>query len=285
MKTKEIVFKTLVTSYSLYFKGLHKIAPKTATRKAFELFSKPRIKKYRLKELEVLNKAQLGQIEYEGLKIMTYKWKGGNKQALLVHGWEGHAGHLGGIVEPLIKAGYTVHAFDGPAHGKSEGKFTNIFHFGNLISKLVKKHRINTLISHSFGSAASTYALNSIQFKIDNFIMITSPDKMEDVLNEYGDLMKFGYSLREDILSYVEKMYGRNPKEMQVSIHAPKMNVDKILLIHSPGDRIIPFKNAKRIYENLQNATLQAPENKGHYKILWDKEVIDNVVEFVNRKI
>jgi pimeloyl-ACP methyl ester carboxylesterase len=281
MKTRKILLQAVVSGYRVDFKGLYIIAPEKAAAKAVELFSKPRIRKFRPKEMEVLSKAEQGEVKYEGLKIKTYRWGIGKKTVLLVHGWEGHAGHLGAFVEPLVSEGFQVLAFDAPAHGGSEGQNTNLLHYGNLISRLSEENNVEAIITHSFGSAATAFALYKKQHSIKNLVMITSPDKLEDVLDEFGNLMKFNISMRQHILQYIEKLYGRNPKEIQVSLHAPQMDVENILLVHSPDDRILPFSNTKKIYQNLPNATLEAPKNKGHYKILWDKEVVEKVVNFI----
>lgn len=281
---KKIIFKTVAGAYQLYFRGLYKLNPQKAAAKAVKLFSKPRIRKFRPQEMAVLDKAWVTDMDYEGIKIKTYLWEGGHKKALLVHGWEGHAGHLGAFVEPLQKEGFSVIAFDGPAHGRSQGKYTNLVHFGNLINRLITKFDINVIITHSFGSASTAYALNITRHPVDKLVMITSPDKMEDIINEYGDVMNFDKPLREEIFNYIQKVLGRNPKEVKISELAQQIKTGEIMLVHSPDDRILSYRNTERIYKNLSNARLLAPENKGHYRILWDEEVIKEVVEFIKNR-
>src|SRR6476619_6407329 len=48
--------------------------------------------------------------------------RGHGPAILLVHGWGGHAARLSRFVEPLEAAGFSVIAFDAPAHARSSGK-------------------------------------------------------------------------------------------------------------------------------------------------------------------
>ncbi|MFW6193451.1 MAG: alpha/beta hydrolase [Gemmatimonadota bacterium] len=59
--------------------------------------------------------------------MATYAWGEEGPTVLLVHGWSSHTGHMTGFVDPLLRRGFRVVAFDGPAHGRSPGARTDIF--------------------------------------------------------------------------------------------------------------------------------------------------------------
>ncbi|MBC7976874.1 MAG: alpha/beta fold hydrolase, partial [Myxococcales bacterium] len=56
----------------------------------------------------------------ERRKVCAWRW-GHGPTVLLVHGWEGRGSQLGAFVEPLVRAGLSVVAFDAPGHGDSPG--------------------------------------------------------------------------------------------------------------------------------------------------------------------
>src|SRR3954452_11269376 len=57
----------------------------------------------------------------EHRRVTAWRW-GHGPTVLLVHGWEGRGAQLGGFVEPLVRAGLSVIAFDAPGHGDLPGR-------------------------------------------------------------------------------------------------------------------------------------------------------------------
>src|SRR5688500_18484390 len=62
--------------------------------------------------------AQKGMLVEFRCGLVAHKF-GSGKPIILVHGWAGRGLQLGALVEPLAKAGHSVIALDGPAHGRS----------------------------------------------------------------------------------------------------------------------------------------------------------------------
>lgn len=279
---KKISLQLLISAYRIYFALLFQLQPRLGARKAFDRFATPFTKKLRAKERLMLGKARKETYQYKGIPIQTYTWGSGTKTALLVHGWEANGGSLGAFVGPLTEKGYKVIAFDGPAHGNSGGKQTNLIHFGDLVAGLIRAHTPDTLIAHSFGSGSSIYALYSNQdLHIRKMIMLTTPDRMEDIFSEYTRIMKINRQGQEGIYNYLYSLFGKRVEDMTVSGIAAECNIAELLIIHSPSDRILPFRNAEKVAAGFPNAILDAPENMGHYKILWHPSTIEKVNNFI----
>jgi predicted alpha/beta hydrolase family esterase len=77
----------------------------------------------------------------------------------------------------------------------------------------------------------------------------------------------------------VEKMYQVKIKDMTASLLCHQIHLDHAMIIHDRLDKVIPFHNAETVAKNLKNCQLIPIENAGHYKILWDKRVIDLVAK------
>jgi hypothetical protein len=105
--------------------ALSSIAPAVAARLAERPFLTPPRYPAPDREREILARARPGSVRVAGRRIETWSW-GVGPRILLVHGWGGRGGQLGAFVEPLVSRGFSVTAFDGPAHGASEGRVATI---------------------------------------------------------------------------------------------------------------------------------------------------------------
>ena len=59
------------------------------------------IRKLRTNELVTLEKANKAKYKFKDFDIQLYIWKGGEKNVLLIHGWEGQAGNFLDLIEKL----------------------------------------------------------------------------------------------------------------------------------------------------------------------------------------
>ena len=142
------------------FKLLSSLSKKRAAEKAFELFCTP---KYRnTKPLpQVFEDAEKIHFKFEQYTIRGYRWnKGGNRKALILHGFESSAINFDKYIKPLVKKDYEVMAFDAPAHGRSSGKQITALIYRDLIKYLNDQYGpIQSYIAHSFGGLALSFAL------------------------------------------------------------------------------------------------------------------------------
>ena len=276
---KKLRFLLLLNGYRLYFKLIFTLHPARGAARAFRLFATPLNKKVRPQETEALASARHFQMEINGKQIQLYEWGEGTKAALLVHGWETHAGSMGAFAKMLAEEGYRVLAFDGPAHGKSTGQRTNIFEFAEVIACILKQNRdVELLVTHSFGSGASIFALaENPGLSPVKIAMITSADRFKDVFSDFADVLKMSRKSREYLFRYLYQLFGRTVEEMQVSDFAKQTGLKQALLIHDRNDRILPFAGSERIAADWPAARLVPTEGKGHYRILWSEEVVEEV--------
>ena len=56
------------------------------------------------------------------------------------------------------------------------------------------------------------------------------------------------------------------------------------LLIHDQYDKVIPFENSKRIaLKNPKKTKLIKHQNIGHYKMLWNNNVVEDILNFLKK--
>jgi pimeloyl-ACP methyl ester carboxylesterase len=270
--------------YQSYLQFISVISPKLASNIAFKLFCTPINKKLRDREIEIIKSAKAENIPFEDIYIKKYTWGNGNKTALLVHGWESNAGSLGAFVQLLTENNYKVIGFDCPAHGQSGGKQTTLFRNSDAALLICNQlDHIDIAITHSFGSVVLMNAiLHNKSISLDKLVMITTPNELQKAFNDFYDLLKINNRVRLLMEQKIEKRYNIKIKEMTASVLCHQLHLKHAIIVHDKQDKVIPFNNAEIVAKNLKNCQLVPIENAGHYKILWDKRVVDLVAKEIN---
>ena len=267
--------KLLIQIISLIF-------PNVVVGRAYQALTNPQTKKLRIHEIEVLDRAEKEQIEFGGFLIQTYKWGNGPKKVLLIHGWEGQSGNFAEIIEGLIKADYTVFAFDGPSHGNSSKGQTSLMEFTKLVGVMIRKFEVNRLVSHSFGGVATTYSLSiNPDLKIGKYVLLTAPDKFSERIDFVAKKMGISENVKRKLIERLKKETGMEVDQLNVSEFVKKINVDHCLILQDKNDRIVTLSQSKAVHKNWKASTLEVIEGTGHFRILRDKKVVDRVVEFL----
>lgn len=259
------------------------VFPDLMVKMAYNHLTNPQIKKLRDRELEVLDEAEKDKIEFKGFQIQTYCWQGGDKSLLLIHGWEGQAGNFSSLIAPLLNAGFTIYAFDGPSHGFSSKGPTSLFEFTELVGVLIREYQPQTLISHSFGGVATTYALYSNpELSADRYVLLTTPDRFSQRIQAVVDQVGVTEKVRDRLVDRLELEIPIAVNELNVSNFVKSVNVEKALIIHDKNDRVIPISQSRNVYENWPACEFHEIEGTGHFKILSDPRVITRLIDFLN---
>lgn len=273
----------LLRFYQNYLQFLFFVAPSIAAKVAFRLFSTPINHKVRPQETAVLKEAHTFNLTIDHHHIVAYRWGNGSKKALLVHGWEGNGGSLGGLVKILVENNYTVYSFDGPAHGNSSGKMTNAIVFSKTIVELLQKFDIKDFVAcHSFGSAATVYGLSKhSNIAIHNLVLLTSPNELKNVLKEFAAVLKINEKQMQHVYREIYNRHHIKVANFKIADFLKKATVHNIHLIHDEKDRIIPLQYSKDILAENPKAILHVVNETGHYRMLWHEKVYSIIREIV----
>jgi pimeloyl-ACP methyl ester carboxylesterase len=271
--------QTMLAFYRAWIQFLFFIAPDKAAFRVLMLFATPRVRKSRERETEALSQATAADVEVDGKRIRTYTWGNGAPTVLLMHGWEGQSGNMGGVALALLAKGYTCMAFDAPAHGASEGKRSTLFAYSKVAGELLARFpQISVVISHSFGSAAAVYTLARVNHRVQKLGLLSTPDSLPEVFDEFYDLLKLKTTQRERVYRFFEANFHHKVNELQVSHDISSINVPLAVLLHDRSDTQIPYKNAERVSAAWPQLKLIPLQDVGHYRMLWNEEVISKVI-------
>jgi pimeloyl-ACP methyl ester carboxylesterase len=259
------------------------LTPNLVVNFAYKMLTTPQISKLRPHELEVLDTAYKNTYSYKGFDIQCYTWAGGQKKILLVHGWEGQAGNFADIILRLQKENYTIYAFDGPSHGFSSKGKTSLMEFTELVGIFIEKFQVSSIISHSFGGVATTYALFANQnLKIEKYILITTPDKFIERIDYVAHQVGITKRVKSRLIQRLEKETNMDVHLLNVSEFVKNVHVNKAWIFHDKADKIIPISQSRAVAKQWKNAELIELEGTGHFRILRTTAVIDSVIEKLN---
>lgn len=226
-------------------------------------------------------------IEHEDGQLAVYQWGEADKTVLLLHGWSGRGPQLGAFVAPLLEAGYQVVAFDAPGHGQShsprQDKSSSIFRMHTALKAVVAKvGPVDAVIAHSFGVMLLAYALRKGGFTCSKAVCISSPTTpvyLVDLLCQY---LEIDNKVKQAFLQLVEIRFS---PDLWQQISADE-NVREIsipaLIIHDKDDNDVPVQYSQQLADAWRDSTLLVTQGLGHRRILRDRKIIQQTVDFIS---
>lgn len=263
------------------FPKLEAIAPAIARRYFLKVFFSPLRYATPDKERKAESYGQPFTIQAAGKQVQGLAWGEGSRYVLMVHGWAGRGTQFRRFIKPFQRAGYRVVAFDGPAHGRSEGKTTTILEFEEAIRQVYARFgQPEAIVAHSFGGVASLYAVMQ-GLPLQRLINIASPTIGDEVIRTYLRAINGSWKTGEYFKDYMVKTYGKSFDEfssLHFIRHLPKP-LD-LLLVHDANDKEVTLQHSLALREAYPAAHLIQTQGLGHTRILKDNDVIRQVVTF-----
>ena len=283
MKKRFDIWVKLKLGWLFYsFKIFERLAPFLAERMALRLFLNPprhQIPEWQKQYLECANKST---ILVKNNLIKVYQW-GTGPAILLVHGWGGRGSQLSAFIPSLINMGYSVIAFDGPAHGNSSGKRCDMFDFASVIHAIAKEHSLHSIISHSFGSACTLLALSQFQINISKLILIGCPDSAIWVTEAFGKTLSISSKTISGMRKKLENQYGNKWTWEDLSlVKLISQVVRPILLVHDLDDLEIPYQQALELKKANSLCEIFTSMGQGHRRILRSENTINKIISFIH---
>lgn len=266
----------------LISRNLERLSPTLATRFSAQIFSTPINFKRPERETYMYNSAQKKRLKVNSIgkeiELLSYGYS--PKKILLVHGWAGRSTQLFAFADKLLEKGYMVISFDGPSHGKSTGKKTNMIDFLEAVKTVQKEYGpFEAAIGHSFGAICNLNAAASF-LDVKCVVSIGAADKVSKIMQRFTNSLTMKEVAGRRLQRYSEKKWNVKVDDYASSQAAKKIE-QPVLLIHDTLDGDVPVSCAYQIRQNLINGELLITHGLGHTKILRDKGVVEKAVNFI----
>ena len=112
---------------------------------------------------------------------------------------------------PCLKKVYRVVTFDGPAHGDSPGRLTNLVHFSKAIRAIINRlGGVEAIIAHSFGGAAAVFALAHVdpEIEVEKLVLVGTPNRLETIIQSAIKTMNIPPPAARRFRQKIEKITG-----------------------------------------------------------------------------
>jgi len=201
---------------------------------------------------------------------------------LLIHGWGADCSSMFGFVSTLLKQGYRVATFDGPAHGSSEGERSTMFEYVEATKKVITQlGQVTRIVAHSLGGLVATAAASG-NHQIKSMTLIATPYCLHDVLDIWsGSFMQLKPHILEEILAQLLIDNSVPVSYWDIGLHGKDWAVP-VQVLHDNSDNIVSSAHAQRIAKVFPTATTELFDGLGHVKVLSSPKVYNAVVAFFN---
>ena len=267
------------------FPKLEKYSPPLATRLFVQLFFTPLHYGFPEKEMVWVNKSRSSFITVNRKKVQVYSWGEVDKPYILfLHGWAGRGTQFSRFFPSILDSGFRIITFDGPAHGKSDGKRTNVAEFVDVLKLVIEKFGApKVVVAHSFGGVVALMG-KSIDLPIKRLINIGSPAIGDEIIKTFLREVNGSWSTAEAFKKYMVKKYNRSFDEFSGEFFIKQLKDDlDLLLVHDDIDKDVPLIHVFRVLELYPKAILFKTVGLGHTRILKDEMVIEFCLEFISR--
>ena len=264
------------------FPKVEALAPRIAGAWAWKLFFTPFRFNPPKPEEDIAREANQFRLSVSNMDIQGYEWGTGEKSILVLHGWSGRATQFRKFINPLNKIGYKVVGIDGPAHGKSSGNRTHIMEFADVLKAVKLKYpEIDTIISHSFGGAASMMGIRE-GLKIKRLINIGSPTDGDYIISDFLRRINGSSKSGERFKQKVVEMFNKPFSNYSIKESIKHVKGLELLMIHDKDDKEVPFQHAVEVHETSPDTKLILTKGLGHMRILKDSQVIEHCLSFIS---
>jgi pimeloyl-ACP methyl ester carboxylesterase len=259
------------------FGALSAIAPALAAPVAERLFLTPPRHTQPEHEAAALASAR-SMIVDAGTPVTAWTW-GHGPAVLLVHGWGGRGAQLASFVPPLVASGHSVITFDAPGHGRSSAPESSLVAFVATIRAVSRAVApVRGVIAHSIGAAAAACALRD-GLRADAAVFLAPPADLTLHADIVLETLGFGRRARELMRERIERRLGVPWSTLDVATFAAEMRTP-LLVIHDREDAEVPWQEGAIIAQAWPGATLSTTGGLGHRRLLRDRDVIREAVDF-----
>jgi len=267
------------------FKLLSPISKRKAAEQAFRLFCTPqnRVKK----PLTTLFKnAEQLEFSLDGYIIRGYRWNHPSSEGKIIqilHGFESGVVNFERYIEPLISKGYTVLAFDAPAHGRSSGKQLTVVNYINMVKQVNNMYGpVTAYIAHSFGGLSLSLALEEMPHDSHQKIVLIAPAaETTTAIDRFFQPLRLDKKVRAAFDQIIEETGGHPPSWYSVKRAAANIRA-QVLFLQDKDDELTPLHDIAPIMDaKYPNFRFIISDGLGHRRIYRDDRSVAAIMEFL----
>lgn len=276
MSKEKCVYRLL----GMYLNALTRFWPRKGGKTVFKLFCTPKSREIIPEELDFLQTASQGELNFHGQSIRTYTWGKGPKKILLVHGWQSLSSRWKPLVETLIGSKFTLLAYDAPGHGLSGGGQFTIPENAELIYRIMNAEGgFEAVVGHSLGSLSLLYARSRHPLpEIRKWVLMAPPINLNDLVFLFRKTLGLNPRTMNRMIEEMKLSTPGGLETFEIAQLARDLSTAG-LIIHDREDDRVPYSNSEKLAAVWPQGRLLTTRGQGHR--LRSSEVIQQITTFI----
>jgi pimeloyl-ACP methyl ester carboxylesterase len=261
------------------FRTVGNVAPEVAARWAETIFCTPPRHEPRTADEAFLATGRQFTVTSDDQKLAAWEW-GSGRTVVLVHGWGSRAGRFSVMGRGLLESGFHVVAYDGPAHGRSNGRLASLVEFARALRSVADRvGPVHGIVGHSLGGAAAVLALRD-GLAAERVVLLAAPADVTRFSTAFADHLRIPAEARTAMRRNLEIRLNARWDELRLPTIVRGLRAHA-LLVHDQSDPDVPFHHAQEIVAAWPGARIVPTEGLGHRAILRDAAVVRSAAAFL----
>lgn len=276
----------MIGYYKTKLRTIAMVSPRKAAEQAFRVFCTPYSRGIKQKEPAIFHKAIRHSLFFEGLNTKGFQWmpdEPNGQKILIVHGFGSYSYKFEKYIQPLLKKGFEILAFDAPAHGMSEGKMINALIYMRFLQAIEQKWGpVNGFIAHSLGGLATSLLAEQMDQSIKRKLVLIAPaTETRSAITGFYSMFRIKEPVKIEFEQLIIEMTGKAVNHFSIKRVVQSIQLP-ILWIHDRGDRICQYADTIAVQSmQLPHVQFRITEGLGHNKIYRDKQVMTDIFDFL----
>ncbi len=284
----------------LGFTAGERLAPDTAGRLAFRLFSRTPSRKPASKNAQkrldearpLMERAERVILPISNGAVAAYRFDPLVAQAsetvLVVHGWGSRSEHMLSLVEGLRASGRAVVALDLPGHGASTGRMLNMALAVEAVDAAWRQFGpFAMMVGHSFGGAVVVNAACGSVCGVpprtpERLVTISAPNALPQIFDWFAGWIGLRDRGRLALFEEVRRLTGR---PLDTFVAARQIAALKLptLVVHAHDDKEVAVDHAYGIVGAGPHVDVFWADGYGHRRVLGAQDVSQVIVDFAEK--
>ena len=195
-----------------------------------------------------------------------------------MHGWEGRGSQLGAFIRPLVEAGFSVVAWDAPAHGSSGGKQAGILKFAQAMQAVADYvGGFHGVIAHSMGAAATCVSVTR-GLDLAAAVFVAPAPSVREAPYRFARYLHVPRHVMSKAVRRLELRNAMSFDELQRLVYDGAEQLGP-LVFHDERDPDVPMTDGEML--ELLGAEFRSTSGLGHRRILRNQNVIEGAVSYL----